>query len=642
MTRLLLVLCLFGFSLFGFGQEFRTINGTGNNLQNLDWGSTNSTLVTKTDVGYADGMSEPGGQDRPNARTISNSIFAQDINQANSLTLSDYLWVFGQFIDHDISLVENSTLGKDIIPIDIPENDLIFTPTSINPSSRIFMNRSEAVHGSGESLDNPRVFPNSVTAFIDASGVYGSNEEMASYLRTFSEGKLKTSHRSNGFDLLPWNTVSNEFGDAIDPSAPRMDDGNTGQKVLMIAGDVRANENPLLVTLHVIFVREHNRICDELLENDPTLGDDELYLLARKHVSAYIQSIVYYEWLPAMGVSLPEYTGYNASVNPGISNVFSAAAFRMGHTLINTNLIKMDNLGETLPSGNLMLRDAFFQPKELVLHNVDPFLKGMATQAHQEMDCKVIDDVRNFLFNPNVPAAGGFDLAAININRGRERGLPDYNTIRQNFGLPRVNDFHDITKDADEAAEMEALYGNVDNIDPWVGMLAEYHMPNALFGELIMTIMEQQFQVLRDGDRFYFENDPYFTSEELETIRTTKLHDILMRNTELEVMQINVFEAMPHSDIPSGPEVSMDQLASVVYPNPTEGEFAINTFLTSDMPVKISMFDPSGRMIFSDNVDMLKGENHKAYSLRKDAAKGIYNIILETSFEKTGLQIFKN
>lgn len=638
MTRSILVLLFVCIALCSHSQEFRTIEGTGNNAQNQEWGAVHSRLLTKTTNGFADGFSAPAGPDRPNPRKISNVIFSQDNNEPNSLILSDYLWVFGQFIDHDITFVENSSLGRDIIPVEIPDDDLHFVPTSQDPRSLIFMSRSENMEGTGTSVGNPRAFANGVTAFIDGSAIYGSTEETASWLRTYSQGKLKSSSK----DLLPWNTVTNELGGALDPNAPTMEDGNTGTKTLMIAGDVRANENPLLATLHVIFMREHNRMCDVILENDPSLSDEEVYLTARKYVAAYLQSIVYYEWLPAMGISLPDYAGYNATMNPGVSNVFSAAAFRMGHTLINSNIIRMENNGEISDAGNLQLRDAFFQSSKLLLSDVDPFLKGMATQAHQEMDCKVIDDIRNFLFVPRVPQAGGFDLAAININRGRERGLPDYNTIRANFGLPTVNDFHDITQDADEAAEMEALYGSVDNIDPWVGMLAEHHMPNALFGELIMTIMEQQFQSLRDGDRFYFENDPYFSSDDLAMIKDLKFHDIIMRNTKIEVMQVNVFEAMPHADIPTGPELPTDQLASVIYPNPTEAEIGIKTYLEADAPVQISLYDPHGRMIFTEEVQMYRGENFKAYAFRSDAPKGIYHVVLETLFDKQSMQVFKN
>jgi len=58
-------------------------------------------------------------------------------------------------------------------------------------------------------------------------------------------------------------------------------------------------------------------------------------------VSAEIQNIVYYEWLPALGLKLAPYSGYKDNIAPRIFNEFSAAAFRMGHTLINSDIIRM-------------------------------------------------------------------------------------------------------------------------------------------------------------------------------------------------------------------------------------------------------------------------------------------------------------
>ncbi len=262
-----------------------------------------------------------------------------------------------------------------------------------------------------------------------------------------------------------------------------------------------------------------------------------------------IQAIVYEEWLPVMGIHLEPYTGYDPTVDPGITNVFSGAAFRMGHTLLNSNIIRLNNDGTPLQQGNLQLSEAFFNPLEvLVSGGIDPLFKGMGTQIQQEFDCRVIDDVRNFLFG--APGQGGLDLASININRGRERGITDFNTIRANLGLGRYDLFEEIVSDQTEAFKMETLYeGDIDNIDPWVGMLAEEHMPGALMGETVMEIMKRQFTALRDGDRFYYKNDPYFSLAEIEAINATTLHDIIMQNTEITLMQENVFEAMPHDSI---------------------------------------------------------------------------------------------
>ena len=148
----------------------------------------------------------------------------------------------------------------------------------------------------------------------------------------------------------------------------------------------------------------------------------------------------------------------------------------------------MDEEGNERVEGPLALRDAFFNPDALVSNGgLDPFFRGMGVQVQQEMDAKIVDDVRNFLFGP--PGAGGLDLAAININRGRERGLPDFNAYRVALGLTPYSDFSDISDDAEVVAALEANYSSIDDIDPWVGMLAERHMDAALFGETVMAFM---------------------------------------------------------------------------------------------------------------------------------------------------------
>ena len=517
----------------------RTIDGTNNNLSNPTWGSAGENLFRFTDVGYSDGISSPGGIDRPNPRNVSNILFAQDGLNNDVQGLSDFCWVFGQFLDHDLGITPD---GNEVAFIEVPRGDEWFDPAR-EGRAIIPMMRNLFDPASGTDSDNPRQHPNLITAFIDGSAVYGSEEERAHWLRTFEGGKLKTS----AGDLLPYNTLTGELDGEIDPHAPENDNPVGLTDKIFVAGDVRSNENPLLAAFHTLFVREHNRLCDELIAENPDWGDEQIYQHARKIVGGLIQRIVYYEWLPTMGVQLPEYQGYDPSVNPQLMNVFTAAAFRLGHTLLNGNIMRLDENGEVLPEGNLSLRDAFFNPFALPETGLDPFLRGMAVQTQQGMDSKVIDDVRNFLFG--APGAGGLDLAAININRGRERGLPDFNTVRKNFGLSEYRVFPQINSDINVHARLFVLYRGINWIDPWVGMLAEKPLPNSLFGETINKIMEVQFLALRDGDRFYFENDPMLSDEEIQAIKETKFRDIIVRNTGIELMQSNVFRATEMENI---------------------------------------------------------------------------------------------
>jgi len=539
--RTLLISCTFFISLHLNAQLNRTIDGSANNLINQDWGSAGAELGTITSNGFADGMNTPAGATRPNPRVISNTLFAQSGLLDDPLNLSDFIWVFGQFLDHDVTAVSSSTVETANIPVNFA--DVHFNPGNAHNNVMIRMNRSQPRANSGTSTTNPRKFSNDITSWIDGSNVYGSDQARANYLRSFVGGKLKVS----AGNLLPYNTDTNEADGQADSAAPHMENENPFNSLLFVAGDGRANEQPLLAGFHTLFVREHNRLCDELALANPTWMDEELYQHARKMVGGYLQSITYNEWLPSMGVHLPAYQGYDPTVYPNATNVFTAAAFRLGHTLLNSNLQMVEDDGTSL--GSVTLAEAFFNPGMVTSTGIEHFFKGMAQQVEQNMDGKVVDDVRNFLFGPPTLGLGGLDLAAININRGRERGLPDFNTIRTDLGLTAYTDFSQICADQQVVTVLAGLYSSVDDIDPWVGMLVEDHMSDALFGETVMEIMVQQFQALREGDRFYYENDPGLSASEKSEIANTTFRDVMMRNTNLTIVQSNVFEAMPHDSI---------------------------------------------------------------------------------------------
>lgn len=614
----------------GFSQDIRTIDGVQNNSSNPEWGAEGTELFQLTAPRFSDGISTVNGADRPNPRAISNRLFAQVDNIFDDKRLSDYVWVFGQFIDHEIILVENN--HEEPLSISIPADDEVFIPGGVP----IFMFRSVAFDGSGTSSDNVRTYRNDLTAYIDASTVYGSTESREHWLRSFIDGKLKVSEGN----LLPWNTLTGEFNDPTDSDAPFMDDAVGVGPKHFIAGDVRANENPLLATIHTLFVREHNRLATEIAAEHPDFDDEEIYQDARRRVGAYLQSIVYNEWLPAMGVNLAPYAGYREEVNAQISNVFSAAAFRMGHTLINSNIMRLDEEGAVLASGDITLRDAFFNPIVIPLAGgIDPYIRGMAAQVQQELDCKVIDDVRNFLFG--LPGQGGLDLAAININRGRERGLGDYNSIREDIGLPRLQSLSELTSNAEDIAVLQDLYGSVDQIDAWVGMLAEDHMPEAMFGNTIMAIMEDQFQRLRDGDRFFYLNDEAFSDEEKLEITNTSFRDLIMRNTGIDVMQDNVFTAVDPQDLIDGPDIEQIDLNAVIYPNPSLDNAFVKVYAEQNSDIELSMFDAQGKLLSKTSITLGEGDNIIDLDVQDLGQSGVYHVILTRGDQQSALRLFR-
>jgi hypothetical protein len=337
-------------------------------------------------------------------------------------------------------------------------------------------------------------------------------------------------------NLLPFNTLLLEN---------KNDAHQVADDKLVLAGDVRANENPGLISLQTLFVREHNRIATALATKNPRLSDEALYQKARTTVIAELQWIVYKEYLPALlGTNaLRAYTGYKPTVNPSISNEFATAAYRFGHSMLDGEVGRLNNDGTEIAAGPLDLATSFFNPTvfDPTIPNhagdIDAFLKSEITGTAQEVDVLLDDSVRNFLFGP--PGAGGLDLAALNIQRGRDHGLADYNTMRASFGLPRVTSFGQITSDAALAERLRDAYGSVNDIDAWVGGLAEDHVSGGSLGPLFTTIIVDQFTRLRSGDRLYFE--AWMSPAEKAAIKSTSLASIIKANTALTTVQRNVF-----------------------------------------------------------------------------------------------------
>jgi hypothetical protein len=130
-------------------------------------------------------------------------------------------------------------------------------------------------------------------------------------------------------------------------------------------------------------------------------------------------------------------------------------------------------------------------------------------------------------------------LAALNIQRGRDHGLADYNTMRAAYGLPKVTEFSQITSDAALAAQLEATYGDVNEVDAWVGGLAEDHVARGSLGQLFTKVIVDQFSRLRTGDRLYFE--AWMSRPDVAAIKRTSLASIITANTALTTVQRNVF-----------------------------------------------------------------------------------------------------
>lgn len=453
--------------------------------------------------------------ERANARTISNRIVHQDGLIPNARGLSNFIWAWGQFLDHDLDLtLTDPANGTANITIE-GEND----PLGPGP---IFFDRSDFSSGSG-TPGSPRTQINSITSYLDGSNIYGSDDVRAALIREFTGGRLRISEAG----LPPVNDVG----------LP-----NAGPPGGFLVGDLRGNENVVLTSLHTLFLREHNRLCKLIALLDPEATDEQVYQLARKIVQAELQIISYEEFLPALLGERVSHACVASPHLPSISTEFATASYRFGHSTLSSNI---DLVGAGAVS-TISLANAFFNSSFLVddATRVDQLLAGLPTHPCQEIDTKVVSDLRTFLFGP--PGAGGFDLPALNIQRGRDHGLAHYNSMRAAFGLSRVNDFSEITRDGALQEALEELYGSVDNIDAWIGGLAEDHVSGSSTGPLVKAVLMDQFSRLRSADEFFHDRDRDLNTPLVQAVVNLKNHSLsqtVLANTSVRQFSDSPFFA---------------------------------------------------------------------------------------------------
>jgi hypothetical protein len=541
---------------------YRPIDEVGNNVATPTLGTAGTDLLRASPVAYADGVSSPSLPDNPSARLISNILNDQsdpnnpgtDLSIVDGNNLSDFGYVWGQFIDHDMDLTPG---GGPQFPIDVPPGD------PIGGAGPLPFSRSQTDPNTGTDPSNPLQQINAVTSFLDLSQVYGSTAFVADALRTHSGGLLKTSPGN----MLPFNNLDYFTHKQLDALNMANDSGLVPNSQLYAAGDVRANENVELTAMQTLFVRNHNRIATELAQMNPTLfgyrswTDERLYQEARKINIAEAQIITYRAYLPDLlgAGNLTAYAGYNPNVDPSIATEFSTVAFRFGHSMLDNNIERHGNDGLDIadPNGaSISLAQDFFDPSVItpdangnfgafdpfsgkITTDIDPILKGITDGNAQAVDLLAVESVRNLLFGNG--RFGGQDLMARDVQRARDHGIGTYNDLRVAYGLDPVTDFSQISSDPNIQAKLQQAYGTVDNIDPFEGGLAEDHAPGSDMGPLFTRILADQFQRLREGDRFFYLAE-HWTAAELGVLHEADtLAKVIELNTGVTNLQTDVF-----------------------------------------------------------------------------------------------------
>ncbi|XP_008592646.1 PREDICTED: eosinophil peroxidase [Galeopterus variegatus] len=548
--------------------KYRTITGRCNNKERPWLGASNLALSRWLPAEYEDGLSLPFGWTPnkrrngfllPLVRAVSNQIVrfpSERLTSDRGRALMFMQW--GQFIDHDLSFSPESparvafNAGVDCertcaqmppcFPIKIPPND----PRIKNQRDCIPFFRSAP--SCPQNRNEVRNQINALTSFVDASMVYGSEVSLALRLRNKTNylGLLATNQRfhDNGRGLLPFDNLHDD---------PCLLTNRSVRIPCFLAGDSRASETPKLAAMHTLFMREHNRLATELRHLNPQWSGDKLYNEARKIVGAMVQIITYRDFLPlVLGKArarrtLGPYRGYCSNVDPRVSNVFTLA-FRFGHTLLQPFMFRLDSqYRASAPNSRVPLSSAFFASWRIVYEGgIDPILRGlMATPAKlNRQDSMLVDELRDRLFRQ--VRRIGLDLAALNMQRSRDHGLPGYNAWRRFCGLSQPQNLAQLSRvlrNRDLAQKFLNLYGTPDNIDIWIGAIAEPLLPGARVGPLLACLLENQFRRARDGDRFWWQKWGVFTRRQRTALSQISLSRIVCDNTGISTVSKDIFRA---------------------------------------------------------------------------------------------------
>ncbi|NWR49516.1 PERT peroxidase, partial [Regulus satrapa] len=560
--------------------KYRLITGACNNREHPRWGASNTALARWLPAAYEDGLSQPRGWDPgvryngfqlPSVREVTRKIIHAPNEAVTEDNLySDIIMVWGQYIDHDIAFTPQSTSRTTFLsgmecqmtcekqnpcfPIKVSTNDTLSAGMDCLP-----FYRSSPACGTGDhallfgniSVLNTRQQINGLTSFLDASTVYGSTPAVENKLRnlTSKEGLLKVNlkYYDNHREYLP-------FTDQV-PSPCAQDSSASGAERVecFLAGDSRSSEVTSLAAMHTLWLREHNRLARALKRINGHWSAETAYQETRKIVGALHQIITLRDYIPkiigpdAFNLYIGLYAGYDPTINPTVSNVFSTAAFRFGHATIQPIVRRLNAQYLDDPElPNLHLHEVFFSPWRLIKEGgLDPLIRGLlAHPAKLQVQDQLLNEElteKLFVLSNN----GSLDLSSLNLQRGRDHGLPGYNEWREFCSLPKLEthaDLNTVITNHSVTEKIMELYHNPNNIDVWLGGLMEDFLPGARTGPLFACIIGKQMKALRDGDRFWWENDNVFTEAQKHELKKHSLSRVICDNTGISEVPVDAFQ----------------------------------------------------------------------------------------------------
>ncbi|XP_016951528.1 chorion peroxidase [Drosophila biarmipes] len=559
---------------------YRSLDGTCNNPlpQRSLWGAAGQPMERLLPPAYEDGIWTPrahsaDGTPLLGARKISRTLLS-DVDRPHPI-YNLLVMQFGQVVAHDISQTSSVRLedgnlvqccspeGKIALspqeshfacmPIHVEQDDDFFAAFGVRCLNFVRLSlvpSPDCQLGYGKQMSK-------VTHFLDASPVYGSSDEASRSLRAFRGGRLRMMN-DFGRDLLP---LTNDK-----KACPSEEAG----KSCFHSGDGRTNQIISLITLQILLAREHNRVADALSQLNPSASDEWLFQEARRIVVAELQHITYNEFLPIIiGPQqmkrfrlVPLHQGYahdyNVNVNPAITNEFSGAAYRMGHSSVDGKFHIRQEHGRIDEVVNIP--DVMFNPSRMRKREFyDDMLRTLYSQPMQQVDSSISQGLSRFLFRGDNPF--GLDLAAINIQRGRDQGLRSYNDYLELRGAPKLQDFEQFPSEIGQ--KLSRVYRTADDIDLWVGGLLEKAVEGGVVGLTFAEIIADQFARFKQGDRYYYEydngvNPGAFNPQQLQEIRKATLARLICDNSDRLTLQAVPLAAFIRADHPGNQMIGCD------------------------------------------------------------------------------------
>ncbi|XP_071625801.1 probable oxidoreductase PXDNL isoform X2 [Temnothorax longispinosus] len=529
--------------------RYRTHTGRCNNPLHPTWGAALEAYVRFLPPEYEDGVSLPRMR-LPSAREVSSKVHAGGLDLRHPYLMA-LTALFGQFLAHDLAHTPRMELpdGARLKCCDVDYENFHPECFPIRAERPIgCMEYSRSAPHPGNSLQGCKLGPrqqiNQASSYLDLSPLYGSSEETARALRSGEDGLLNTQRKN-----LPMASTKYESCRSVNKAFP-----------CFFSGDSRVNENPGLTLMHVLFLREHNRVAAELKRLNSHWDDEKLYQEARRIVIAELQHITYNEFLPVIfgehaldryGLRLTQrgyFRGYDIRADATLSNSAASAGLFFVAALTPKTLDLVDSRSAH-KSGERTLLSAFYAPQEFYEAGaIDRLIVG-ATAGHSRKPLPpgLNEILLDRYFHDGKTSDVAVDYAAQIIQQGRDHGLPPYVRWRSFCDLPDLTDFQDlkgtVTKDTIE--RLRAVYKSVGDIDLVTGALSEAPISDSVLGPTFLCLLGRTFRNIRLGDRYWYENGNTpgsFTIRQLEEIRKSTMAQILCRNGDrLQWMQPRAF-----------------------------------------------------------------------------------------------------